>query len=186
MLLYNREIKRIPENGVEEMSNMPPKISGNTDEIFTPKYAINPLLPYLNHNWKILECAIGKGHLALALTENGFNVIGSSTYNFLVDPILDCDCIVTNPPYSKKTKFLKKCFESGKPFALLLPLTALEGKERNVLYRNNEIEIIIPDRRVDFIMPESVKKSSSWFQVAWFTHGLKLPKQLLFVELVGK
>jgi hypothetical protein len=160
--------------------------SGKTDEVFTPPYAIKPLLPYLKKELVIFECAYGSGNLAKSLSDAGYTVIGDSQINFLEfekDDCEWCDYIVTNPPYSKKTAFLKKCFEIGKPFALLLPLTALEGKERNAMYRNYGIQLIIPDRRIHFLMTETRQgsKSSSWFQTAWFTHGLNLPQQLNFV-----
>jgi hypothetical protein len=164
-----------------------PMSSGKTDEVFTPPYAINPLIPYLKKDWLIFECAYGEGNLANALRSYEFSVFGNCDYDFLGDTTEWCkifDCIITNPPFSKKTKFLKKCFDIGKPFALLLPLTALEGKERNLLYRENEIQLIIPDKRIHFIMtaPHKSQKSSAWFQTAWFTHGLNLPRQLTFVK----
>ena len=37
------------------------------------------------------------------------------------------DCIITNPPFSLKQEFLQRCYELGKPFALLLPLTTFES-----------------------------------------------------------
>jgi hypothetical protein len=37
---------------------------------------------------------------------------------------------------------LRRCCESGKPFALLLPLTALEGQKRHELYRRYGLEVI--------------------------------------------
>jgi len=88
---------------------------------------------------------------------------------------------VTNPPYSIKTKFLKRAFELGKPFAFLLPLTALEGKERGKLYAEYGIQLIIPNKRINFMTGSG--KKSVWFQTAWFTWGLNLPKDLNFVEL---
>jgi len=55
--------------------------------------------------------------------------------DFLVDePAFAYDCIITNPPYSIKDRFLTRCYELKKPFALLMPLTALEGKYRQQLY----------------------------------------------------
>jgi len=102
--------------------------NGRPDEFYTPKEAIQPLLPFLKKGWTIWECAWGKGSLAKHLKENkekDLKVIG------LVEDFLNSewenknwDCIVTNPPYSLKEKFLRKCYELGKPFALLLPLTA--------------------------------------------------------------
>ena len=109
---------------------------------------------------------------------------GSEAIDFLnIDMTLkDCDCIVTNPPYSKKEEFLKRCFEIGKPFALLLPLTALEGRKRGELYRKYGIELIIPNKRFNF-ETQSGKGSGAWFQTAWFCWKLNLPKELNFVEV---
>lgn len=91
------------------------------------------------------------------------------------------DCLITNPPYSLKDEFLAKAFEYGKPFAFLLPLTTLEGIKRGKMFREKEIQMIIPDKRINFIIPS--KKSSSWFATAWFCYKLNLPKQLNFIEV---
>jgi len=92
------------------------------------------------------------------------------------------DCIITNPPYSLKEEFLQRCYELGKPFALLMPLTALEGKKRGKLYRKYGINLIIPNKRFNFETP-SGKGSGAWFQTAWFCWKIKLPNQLNFVEV---
>jgi hypothetical protein len=70
----------------------------------------------------------------------------------------------------------------GKPFALLMPLTALEGITRQEMYKKYGIQIILPNRRINFLTP-SGKKSSAYFVSAWFCFGLNLPKDLNFVEL---
>lgn len=152
------------------------------DELYTPKYAIYPLLPFLDKEIKIWECASGKGDLAKHFREEGFEV--REGYNFFEDYFKDADVIVTNPPYSMKDDFLERAFEIGKPFAFLLPLTALEGIKRGKLYRENGIQLIIPNRRINFITPSG--KGTAWFQTAWFCHGLCLPKDLMFVDMIRK
>jgi hypothetical protein len=42
---------------------MPPKRNGSPDDFYTPDYAIAPLIPYLNKDWKIWECACGTGSI---------------------------------------------------------------------------------------------------------------------------
>lgn len=148
------------------------QMNGSTDEFYTPKEAIYPLLPYLNKKWIILENAWGLGHLAKHFQEEGFIVVFHGLY----------DCLVTNPPYSKKDEWLEISYSQSKPFALLLPLTALEGKRRGQLYREYGIQLIIPNKRINFITP-SGEGSGSWFQVAWFCWKLNLPKDLNFVDL---
>ena len=168
------------------MKTKKPKLmmQGYTDEVFTPKYALNPLLPYLKKEWVIWECAWGQGSLAKHLEKYGFKVIGFKGQDFLEDDINinAFDIMITNPPYSKKDEFLKKAFEIGKPFAFLLPLTALEGIKRGALYKKYGIQLIIPNRRINFVMPN--KQGGAWFQTAWFCYKMNLPKELNFVELV--
>ena len=157
-----------------------PLSNKGSDEFGTPKYAVSILLPYLKDFKIIWEPAKGKGLLTNHLKEYGFNVI--PTDDFFNKELLDWDCIVTNPPFSLKDEFLEKCYELGKPFALLMPLTALEGIRRQKMYRQFGIQIILPNRRINFLTP-SGKKSSAYFVSAWFCWKLNLPKDLMFVEL---
>jgi len=166
------------------MKKLKIQMNGRSDEFGTPKETIDILLPYLRKSWTIWECAWGGGSLAKHLQKKGFKVIGSKDIDFLNEEhtLPHFDCIITNPPYSKKEEFLQRCYELGKPFALLMPLTALEGKKRGVLYKKYGVQLIVPNKRINFITP-SGKGSGSWFQVAWFCWKLNLPNQLNFVEL---
>lgn len=156
--------------------------NGRPDNFQTPKEAIDILIPYLKKDWRIWECAWGKGNLFRFLKEEGFDVIGSDKeQDFLTSEIV-CDCIITNPPYSIKDEFLERAYYLKKPFALLMPLTALEGKRRGSMYKEHGIQLIIPNKRINFETP-SGKGSGSWFQTAWFCYGLNLPKDIMFVKL---
>lgn len=163
------------------MKKLKIQMNGRSDEFGTPKEAIEPLMPYLKKEWVIWECAWGKGSLAKHLESEGFKVVGIG-HDFLVSNLPEADCIVTNPPYSFKEEFLIRAFEIGKPFAFLLPLTTLEGKKRGALYTKYGIQLLIPNKRINFITP-SGKGSGAWFQTAWFCWKLNLPKDLNFVEL---
>ena len=170
---------------------MPPLKQGMSDYFNTPKYALDILIPCIKKEWRIWECACGTGNLVNKLIKDGFQVIGTDInigYNFLECPdniTTDFDCIITNPPYSLKDEFIKRCYELGKPFALLMPLTALEGQKRQALYKKYGIQLIIPNRRINFETP-SGKGTGSWFLCCWYTWGLNLPKDLNFVELNNK
>ena len=166
------------------MNSKKPKLlmNGHSDEIYTPQIAIECLLPYLKKKTIIWDSAFGSGKLASYFEEKGFIVVGNDSVDFLNEEV-DCSYIITNPPYSMKDEFLKRAFEIGKPFAFLMPLTALEGKKRGELYKKYGIQLIIPNKRINFIMPN--KQGSSWFQTAWFCYKLNLPKDLMFVELLN-
>lgn len=152
------------------------------DECQTPKEGISFLLPFLDKKQTIWDSAYGGGSLAKNFRELGFNVIGNREIDFLKEN-LDCDIIITNPPYSLKEEFLERAYSIGKPFAFLMPLTALEGKKRGELYRKYGIQLIIPNKRINFILPEGKGNSGAWFATAWFCYKLNLPKDLNFVEL---
>ena len=154
-----------------------------SDDFQTPSEALDYLLPYLRRDWIIWECAMGKGNLVKALREKGFTVIGTDIlqgYDFLKWTPERFDCIVTNPPYSLKNEFLERCYELRKPFALLLPLTTLETRRRQRLFKEYGVEIIVLPKRINFETP-SGKGSGSWFAVAWFTNWLNIGRQLVFV-----
>ena len=146
----------------------------HSDELYTPENAIDILLPYLKKNWIIWECAYGTGKLTKHLENKGFKVIGNKDTDFLKDRITEnFNCMITNPPFSLKIKFIEKCYEYKKPFALLLPLTTLEGIKIQKMFKENGIQILFPRGRIDFN-----GKKAPWFYTCWFTYGLNLPKEL--------
>lgn len=157
------------------------------DDIYTPEYAIKPLIKYLPKNVIIWECTdYGRSNITKVLRDNGYKVINTSKseIDFLKDDVdFYFDIIITNPPYSLKDEFFKKCYEYNKPFALLLPITSLEGIKRGKMFRNNGIELIVLDKRVEFMENMIKKKSGNWFNTSWFCWKL-LNKELIFEELL--
>jgi hypothetical protein len=141
----------------------------HSDELYTPDSVIDLLLPFISKEKTIFECAVGSGKLRDKMIKEGYSVISSDSF-FTENP--DYDILITNPPYSLKDKFLEEAYKRGKPFALLLPITALEGIKRQSLYKKYGIEILFPKRRTDFN-----GKGSPWFYTAWFCWKL-LPKEL--------
>ena len=148
----------------------------HSDELYTPDEAFDILKEFIDKKLIIYECAEGTGKLKKKMEKEGFKVV--SRKDFFNEEEFDFNIIVTNPPYSKKDKFIEKCYEIAKPFALLMPITALEGIKRQKLYKKYGIQILFPKRRIDFN-----GKGRPWFYTAWFCYGLNLPKDLMFVEL---
>ena len=161
---------------------------GGPDDFQTPPKALLPLFPYLKKDWIIWECACGKGNLTNKLKQKGFKVV-STDIKMTKDKRLSFfkyaprffNCIITNPPFSKKTEFIEKCYKLKVPFALLLPLSALETKKRQEQWKKG-LQIIILNERLHFETPDN-KQSHCWFASAWFTYGLNLPKDITFVEI---
>jgi hypothetical protein len=151
------------------------------DHFDTPAYAVDPLLEYIDRDWVIWEPTDtnGNSEIARVLRGRGNRVISTSKeeFNFLTDePYFYFDCIITNPPYTLKTEFIKRCYERGKKWAMLMPLTALEGVERGPEYRHFGLELLVLDRRVEFT------SGKVWFNTSWFCYGV-LPEKLMFAAL---
>lgn len=144
----------------------------HSDELYTPDYALNEIERFLPKDKVILECAVGTGKLKQCLEDRGFKVVGTS--DFFNYSLQDYDLIVSNPPYSIKDKFLEQCYLLNKPFALLMPITALEGIKRQKLYKKYGIQICFPKKRIDFNGKKAV-----WFYTAWFCWKL-LPQNMIF------
>jgi len=161
--------------------------SNTYDRCQTPYYALDPLLPYLNSSWKVWEPAAGDGNIIKKLEHHGFQVIGTdilSGSNFFDMKPVECDCQVTNPPYSIKYDWLRHSYSIGIPFALLLPLETLGTKSGQQLFEKYGVEIILLDKRVNFKMPNiGYSGSGAQFPTAWFTWKLGIGKQLTFAKV---
>ena len=93
------------------------------------------------------------------------------------------DCIVSNPPFTKKDEVIKRLYELGKPFAILLPLAALQGADR-YKYFENGIQILAFDKRIAFHSPQDMKeyKKGVSFSTVYFCRGI-LPRDLILERL---
>lgn len=157
---------------------------GAFDELYTPAYAIKPLLNYIPNNVKTVWCPCDalESNIVQELLSFGYDIIYSHKDEgkdfFKCEPE-GYDMIITNPPYSLKDDIIKRCYELKKPFALLLPMTALEGTKRHKLFKNG-IGLIALDKRCDFN-----SKGSCWFNTSWFVHS-QLTDGRLFFEILEK
>jgi hypothetical protein len=96
-------------------------------------------------------------------------------------------CQITNPPYSAKYKWLARSYELGKPFALLMPLETLGAWAAQKLFKRHGIKLIIPNKRIDFGMPEKGwSGGGAQFPTAWFCYGLHGMAQELNFESIVK
>lgn len=166
-----------------------PNTSSKMDQCQTPPYAVEPLIPYIKTHWTVWEPAYGEGHLSKALSARspGFDVFGTdllSGTNFFDANPDGWDAIITNPPYSIKYQWLKRCFDIGKPFALLVPLEMLGAERAASLFRTHHVEIILMNPRIDFKMPNALwSKSSAQFPTCWLTWGFDIGQQLTFARV---
>lgn len=126
-------------------------------EAYTPKYAVDLIVPYLPKD-KVIWSPFSKNEHNYAdyLRSLGYKVINTHIENgqdFLTyEPDFEFDIILDNPPFKNKTKFVEKTISYGKPFALFLPLNSFGDNGIPKLFIENglEPELLIPDKRTEF------------------------------------
>ena len=162
-----------------------PISKGGSSDIFqTPAYAFDYIFPYIDRSLIIWESAAGHGMLADGIQSRGFGVVRSdimTDQNFFEYQPEKWDVQITNPPYSIKDDWIERSYKLGKPFALLMPVSALHSTKRCNLFREHGISLVIPPKRVNFVTP-SKQGSGAWFPVMWFCHGLNMPDQIIFAK----
>lgn len=157
------------------------------DEVYTPYYAVEPLLEFLPKD-KVIWCPFDEEWSAYynCLTENGYKVVRSSLSEgrdfFKYEPD-NWDILVSNPPFSKKDEVLKRAFSFEKPFALLLPVNSIQGKKRYKIFRN-QIQVLAFDARVDYHTRKNMECTTkgNHFGSAYFCRDL-LPTKLELRQL---
>ncbi len=160
--------------------------SVKNDEYYTPAYAVVPLLPYLKR-FNTIWCPFDtvQSNFVDVLQNDGREVIYTHIENgedfFQIN--IECDAIVSNPPYSLKNEVLEKLFALGKPFAMLLVLTGLfDSRRRYSMFSNNRFEILLFNARVDYLKCQFGGRSASPYPSGYICHDI-LPSQIVFATL---
>ena len=120
------------------------------------------------------------------LKENSNKVIythiddGKDFFKFEPD---EYDAIISNPPFSKKDRVLKRLYQLDKPFAVLLPMNSLQGITRYEYFKNG-IQLLAFDQRVGFHNVDNLEKpvEGTPFASAYFCRNI-LPKDLIIEQL---
>ena len=162
--------------------------SGN-DEFFTPLYAVEPLLKYVNPAWKVW-CPFDteESLIVKALKAHGNSVTAthlSTGRDFFTTTPETCDCIISNPPYSKKSEVFARLFSLSTPFAMLVGVVGLfESKRRFELFKANQFEIMWMSKRVSYFKSYADKRPSlnPPFSSVWLTSKV-LPSQFIFEHI---
>jgi hypothetical protein len=159
------------------------------DEFYTPKYAILPIMKYLEEG-KTIWCPFDTEESLFVKTfrEFGFRVIVTHKDNgqdFLDMEVPECDYIISNPPYSLKEKVLLRLFGIGKPFAMLVGVVGLfESQVRFNMFKENDFEVLYMNKRIAYFKDYKSKKPdvNPPFSSVYICSKV-LPKQIIFEEV---
>lgn len=151
------------------------------DKLYTPRYGVLPILEFIHKNMKIiLPFDTEQSEFYKVLKEKGYQVWTGhmkTGQDFFEGDYSNYHIIISNPPYSIKDKVLKKLYDIGKPFMMLLPVTALSSKRRFGMFSEHGIELLVFDKRINF-----TGNSDRWFSTAYFCWKV-LPEPLMFRRL---
>lgn len=165
------------------------KLAGSkNDEFYTPRYAIEPILKYIKPNSKVwcpfdtdeslfVEMIKAEGHIVV----NTHIVNGEDFF----DTTVECDYIISNPPYSIKGDVLQRLFDIGKPFAMLIGVVGLfESQKRFNMFKNNRFEVMYLNKRVAYFKDYADEKPSlnPPFSSVYLCSNM-LPDRLVFQEI---
>lgn len=132
--------------------------SSKADEYYTPENVVAAILPHIPEKVNTIWCPFdgGGSNYVKVLRKAGYNVISSHINEgrdfFEYEP-QDYDCIISNPPFSKKDEILERLSKLGKPYALLLPLPSLQGAKRFPYLIGSQA--LIFDKRINFYNDEA-------------------------------
>ena len=168
-----------------------------SDEVYTPAYAIKPIIKYVKKlqidNWKekmTIWCPFDMedSEYVRLLREAGFNVIATHIDNgqnfFYYEPD-SYDLIISNPPFSIKDDVIKRLNELHKPYAILLPIPALQGQKRFPYMKR--CQALIFDKRINYFTNKETKEVQKGVSFGSFYLCQDfLPNDLIFEELEVK
>jgi hypothetical protein len=156
------------------------------DEIYndymTPKYAWENIKEFIPQDKVIWEAFYGDGKSGEYLTELGFDVIHKEVDFFKNDL---GDIVVSNPPFSKSKEVITRLKELEKPFILILPSNKINTQYFRIM--KNEIQIIVPPKRIHFEKHINGEKPKNWrnacyFDCFYYCYKMKLPRDIIWLS----
>ena len=150
------------------------------DEYYTPAILVEPILKYVKEN-TIIWCPFDteNSEFVIALKDKGHKVIYSHIWQgqdfFEYEPE-NYDCIISNPPFTRKLEVLERLYELDKPFAMILGLPILNYQEVGDFFLDKDLQLLIIDKKVSF------DGDTASFNNSYFCHKF-LPKDIIFEHL---
>lgn len=167
-----------------------------SDEVYTPAYAVKPLIKYIENFlkqskkdtitiWCPFDLFSSKYVEVLSTIPNVkiiFTHIDTGENFFYYEPEEEYDLIISNPPFSCKDAILQRLSELNKPFAMLLPIPTLQGQARFPYLK--DIQYLGFDKRINYYKDISMKKTQDGvsFGSCYLCKNF-LPKDLIIEEL---
>lgn len=160
------------------------KKTGN-DEMYTPDYAVKPILKYIPVEY-VVWCPFDKKNSAFVrlIQKHGNKVLYSHIDNgqdfFTYEPSQHWDCIISNPPFKNKRFFFERALSFNKPFALIMSNTWLNDaySKKVFMEANKQMQLLLFDKRIRFTNPDGKPNNKITFSSSYFCYDF-LPNDLI-------
>jgi len=153
----------------------------DSDNYITNKYEWERIKDYIPTDkiiWSPFYC---DGKQKEYFKELGYDIIHEDKDFFSYTP--EYDLLIDNPPFSKKNEILNKLNDLDKPFILICPSMLLSYKYFQTNFKDKNIQLIIPYKRMNFKHLNSNKKNySPPFASFYYCYKMNLPKDIIFLE----
>ena len=156
--------------------------SGQNDECYTPAQYVVPIVQYIPRHF-VVWCPFDteESHFVRVLRDSGYRVISSHIdegKDFMTwQPDEHWDCIVSNPPFTKKKETFERALSFNKPFALIMSNTWLNDSAPKKLFREKDLQLLMFEKRMEFIQKDGRTKNKVTFSSSYYCWNL-LPKQI--------
>ena len=154
---------------------------GRNDECYTPAYGVTPILKYIPRD-AVVWCPFDKADSEFVKQISNTNSVVYSHIDYGQDFLsyepYHWDIIVSNPPFTNKRKFFERALSFNKPFALVMANTWLNDAAPKQLFRDKDLQLLMFDKRMEFIQPNSTSTGKITFSSSYYCWNL-LPKQII-------
>ena len=148
----------------------------------TDPKAISDLVKFVNIEWVIWENACWEWNLSKELEKltEVKRVISTDLINrwywdwvidFLkdVDIGIECDWIITNPPYKHWKEWIEKSLEYSDNVAVLMKLVFLESVDRYEFFKKSWLKQVLVYSKRLWVYKDNIKTKNSWLVAySWF------------------
>lgn len=153
----------------------------DSDNYITNKYEWERIKDYIPTDkiiWSPFYC---DGKQKDYFKELGYDIIHEDKDFFSYTP--EYDLLIDNPPFSKKNEILIKLNDLDKPFIIICPSMMLSYKYFQTNFKDKNIQLIIPYKRMNFKHLNSNKKNySPPFSSFYYCYKMNLPKDIIFLN----
>ena len=154
------------------------------DDYMTPKHVWEDISHLIPKDKVIWEAFYGEGSSGNHLRELGCKeVIHEDKDFFSYTP--EYDICISNPPFSDCKNIIPRLKELNKPFILIMPCSKIACSYMRNNFMNNQLQIIIPRKRIHFIKlidNKLIETNKCNFDCFYYCYKMNFEKDIIWLE----